>query len=305
MQAKLRRVKNTAAWSALALAALSSVISLTVRDALVPTAVIFFGVPWLARLVLAVTAHFILRPCGLKTRCLCTAIALHSLIQAGQSFHWRDAAKVPAVGFDVTLWNVGRNLWKMPREWPRLAGPETRLVVLIEAGSFRGDTWKQFTTTHPDFTWQRLDGGIVVGVKGKLIDVTPMGDRPRFRCHRIRAEINGVVHTVCAVDIPSQPWLPREPFLKRILDVSAGDRCMILGDFNTPPTARGFDSWRNKLSLANEAQTRGFGETWCYGLPLLELDHLWLGKDLQCTGVTQTVTLRSDHVRMTFHVGPL
>ena len=304
MQAKLRRATNTAAWSAIAIAALSSVTALTVRDAWIPTAMVFFGIPWLARLILLAAALLTLRPRGLKTRMLCAAIAAHSLIQAGQSFHWQEAAKTPAAGFDVTLWNTGRNLWKMPREWPRLAGPDTKLVVMIEAGTFRGDTWKQFTSTHPDFTWRQLDGGIVVGVKGKLIDVTPMGDRPRFRCHRICAEINGAVHTICAVDIPSQPWLPREPFLKRILDVSGGDRCMILGDFNTPPTARGFDSWRNKFSLANESQTRGFGETWCYGMPLLELDQLWLGKDLQCTGVTQTATLRSDHVRMSFRIGP-
>lgn len=304
MQAKLRRATNTAAWSAIALAAFSSVIALTVRDAWIPTAMVFFGVPWLARLVLLAAAFLTLRPRGLKTRMLCAAVAVHSLIQAGQSFHWREAAKTPAAGFDVTLWNTGRNLSKMPREWPRLAGPDTKLVVLIEAGSFPGDTWKRFTATRPDFTWRQLDGGIVVGVKGKLIDVTALGDRPRFRCHRIRAEINGALHTVCAVDIPSQPWLPRDPFLKRILDVSGGGRCMILGDFNTPPSARGFDSWRNAFSLANEARTRGFGETWCYGVPLLELDQLWLGKDLQCAGVTQTATLRSDHVRMSFRIGP-
>ncbi len=304
MQAKLRRASIPAAWSAMALAALSSVTALTVRDVWIPTAMVFFGIPWLARLILLAAAFLTLRPRGLKTRMLCAAVAVHSLIQAGQSFHWQEAPKTPVAGFDVTLWNTGRNLWKMPREWPRLAGPDTKLVVLIEAGTFRGDTWKQFTSAHPDFTWRQLDGGIVVGVKGKLIDVTPLGDRPRFRCHRIRAEINGAVHTICAVDIPSQPWLPRDPFLKRILDVSTCDHCMILGDFNTPPTARGFDSWRNKLSLANEAQTRGFGETWCYGVPLLELDQLWLGKDLQCTGVTQTATLRSDHVRMTFRVRP-
>lgn len=298
----LRRLGTLAGRIALGLAALSSGIALTTRDAVVPTAMVFFGVPWLVRLVLAVAAWVLARPKSRKLQVLCVMVAVHSVIEAGGSFRWRDEPPTPADSFEITLWNVGRNIHKMSREWPHLAGPGTKLVVLIEAGSFSPDSWKQFTAAHPDFTWKRLDGGIVAGVKGKLLEVAPFGDRPRFRCHRIRVEIDGAEYSVLAVDIPSQPWLPRKPCLNRILDVSSEKRCMILGDFNTPPEARGFDAWRSRFSLANDAKPKGFRETWCYGLPVLTLDQLWLSKDLEPISVSQTVTLRSDHVRMTFRI---
>lgn len=304
VNSKLRGFGVVAGISAIGLATLSSLVALGPRDASMHTALIFFGVPWLLRLVLVAAAWMLVRPKSRKWRALYLIVAVHSMIQASQSFRWRDAPAGGAGSFDITLWNVGRNLRKMPKEWPRLARRETKLVVLIEAGSFSPDTWKHFIETHPGLTWQRLGGGIVVGVKGVWIDSKPLGDKSRFRCHRVRVEIDGREYSVLVVDIPSQPWLPREPFLNRILDVSSKERCLILGDFNTPPDARGFDAWRGRVALANDAKSKGFRETWCYGLPVLALDQLWVSSDLEAFSASQTVTLRSDHVRMNFRVRP-
>lgn len=301
---RLRFIGKPAGVSAMILATLSSLFALTVRDATIPSAIIFFGVPWFLRLMLIAAAWKLLRPKSRKWQALYLLVALHSLLQAGQSFRWRDKSPATNRAFEVTLWNVGRNVWKMPREWRELAGSRTKLVVLIEAGPFPDDTWKQFKATHPDFTWKRLDGGIVVGVKGKLIDCAPFGDRPSFRCHRIRVEIDGREYTVFAVDIPSQPWLLREPYLDRIREVAANERCLIIGDFNTPPNARGYDAWHGRFELANHSQPCGFIETWCYALPVLTLDQLWLSSDLKAVNASAEVSLRSDHERMKFLVAP-
>jgi hypothetical protein len=297
-------LRKFAGFVALALAALSSLCALGIRDSTVATGMIFFGIPWLLRLMLVVIAWCLLRQQPRKWRIILLLLAVHSLVQAGQSFRWRDDPPVLATSFGVTLWNAGRNLWKMQRAWPDLAGPDTKLVVLIEAGPFPGKSWQDFTATHPNLTWRRLEGGIVVGAKGKWLDVAELGDRPRFRCHRVRVEIDGSEYTVLAVDIPSQPWLPRQPYLDRIRTVASDRRCLILGDFNTPESASGFDAWRPKYVLANDAKPRGFRETWCYGLPVLTLDQLWLSQDLKAVSASQIVSLRSDHVRMTFQVEP-
>ncbi len=288
--------------AALALAVLSALCALTIRDANIPSALIFFGVPWLLRIGLLGLAMLLLRPVARKWKLLIVVLLMGSLIQGVRSFQWSPSAVAESGAFKVTLWNTGRNLWKMPRAWPALVEPETRLVVLIEAGPFPDDSWSRFTATHPDFRWERLEGGIVVGVKGKLLDMTAFGDAGRFRCHRVRAEIEGTSYSVLAIDIPSQPWLLRQPYLDRIRSVADNERCLILGDFNTTPDARGFDGWRERFTLANDSGRKGFQETWLYGLPLLTLDQLWLSRDLRNLSTTSTPTLRSDHVRMTFRV---
>lgn len=301
---KWRTLCRLAGFSALALAMLSSLVALTLRDAFIPTAIVFFGVPWFLRLMLVVAAWFLLdhRSKLLKTAHL--VVAIHCLVQANESFRWRNPEPPSNHGFEVTLWNAGRNVRKMPREWRELAGPRTRLIVLIESGSFPDDTWNHFTATHPDFTWKRLDGGIVLGVKGKILESTSLGNRPQFRCHRVRVEIDGTEYPVLAVDIPSQPWYPRNPYLDRILDSAAAEKCLILGDFNTPPDARGFDAWRGKYNLANDSLPFGFRETWCYAFPVLTLDQLWLSPDIKAVTASSEVSLRSDHQRMKFFVEP-
>lgn len=302
MSSRFSTVKRIAGWAALALAIASALCALTLRDANIPSALIFFGVPWLLRIGLLGLAWLLLPPLSRTWLLVIVVLLTGSLIQGVRSFQWSQPSVAESGAFKVTLWNTGRNLWKMPRAWPALVEPETRLVVLIEAGPFPDDSWSRFTATHPDFTWKHLEGGIVVGVKGKLFDTTAFGDAGRFRCHRVRAEIEGTSYSVLAIDIPSQPWLLRQPYLDRIRSVAENERCLILGDFNTPPDARGFDAWRENLTLANDSGRKGFEETWLHGLPLLTLDQLWLSRDLRNLSTTSKPTLRSDHVRMTFRV---
>jgi len=304
MNGRFSKAKRIVGGSAMILAIASALCALTIRDAIVPSAMIFFGVPWLLRIGLLGVAWLLLRP--IRRRWLLIlglAILSTSLVEGWRSYRWTDPAPARPSSFKVTLWNTGRNVWKMPREWPALVDPETRLVVLIEAGPFPDDSWSRFTATHPDFTWKHLEGGIVVGVKGKLLDTAAFGDAGRFRCHRVRAEIEGIPYSVFAIDIPSQPWLLRQPYLDRIRSVAENERCLILGDFNTTPDARGFDAWKERYTLANDSGRKGFQETWLYGLPVLTLDQLWLSRDLRNLSTTCTPTLRSDHVRMTFSVG--
>ncbi len=303
MSSRLTKAKRIAGASALALAAASAVCAMTIRDAIIPSAILFFGVPWLLRIGLLGIAWLLLRPISTRPLLWIVTLFVGSLIEGTHSFQWSSPPPAAAGSFKVTLWNTGRNLWKMPREWPALVEPETKLVVLIEAGPLPDDVWQGFTATHPDLTWEKLEGGIVVGVRGRLIDTTAFGDAGRFRCHRVRVQIDGTDYAVLAIDIPSQPWLLRGPYLDRIHKVAANERCLILGDFNTPPTARGFDAWRDQFSLANDSGQKGFQETWLYGLPVLTLDQLWLSRDLRNIRTTKTATLRSDHVRMTFEVG--
>ncbi len=304
MNGRFSMAKRIVGGSALALATASALCALTIRDAIVPSAIILFGVPWLLRIGLLVIAWLLLRPVSGKWVPLTAVIVLTiSILQGLRSYRYADEPADRAGSFKITLWNTGRNLWKMPREWPALVKPETKLVVLIEAGAFPDDSWQRFTATHPDLTWKQLEGGIVVGVRGKLLDTAAFRDAGRFRCHRLRVEIDGTRWSVLAIDIPSQPWLLREPYLDRIRSVAENERCLILGDFNTPPDARGFDAWRNHFTLANDSGRKGFQETWLYGFPVLTLDQLWLSRDLRNVSTTKTPTLRSDHVRMTFEVG--
>ena len=66
MSGRFSKAKRIAGGSALILATTSALCALTIRDAIVPSAVIFFGVPWLLRIGLLGIAWLLLRPISRK-----------------------------------------------------------------------------------------------------------------------------------------------------------------------------------------------------------------------------------------------
>ena len=79
-------------------------------------------------------------------------------------------------------------------------------------------------------------------------------------------------------------------------------RAIVLGDFNTPPETRWCGDWQGTLTLANNGPHRGFRETWAFGLPLLTLDQIWLGKGWQAIW-TEHSRHGSDHARVRVVLG--
>ena len=69
----------------------------------------------------------------------------------------------------------------------------------------------------------------------------------------------------------------------------------MLGDFNTPPESRWYEhATRHRFTLANRAQSRGFVETWAWGLPVHTLDPIWLSPHFEAIGARQEARA-SDH----------
>lgn len=264
-------------------------------DRWVLPAVLYYATPWLPRLLAGLLALAAFRHWGV--RAMAGTCALVSLVEGIRSFRLDDLPAVPAGAPVVSVWNAGRALAGKPGAWPELAVPD--LCAVIECGGFFGDEeWREFTAATPDHEWRRFDGSTMLGVKGRILSHESLGVHDRFRCHRVRVAVrhHGEL-TVVVADVRSQPWISREQAMSAILRAAGDDpRAVILGDFNTPPESVWFREWRTRgFTLANDGPRRGFRETWAYGLPLLTLDHVWLGpgwRALRC----ENLRLGSDHL---------
>jgi len=97
-----------------------------------------------------------------------------------------------------------------------------------------------------------------------------------------RFEVNGLGPTfpVVVADVTPNFFHSREQQLKEVLAQSQNRRNAILaGDFNTPLESIFFDAYRSRFANALEAGSKGFRETWPFGLPLLSIDQVWVGSD--------------------------
>ena len=245
------------------------------KDGTAVTATLFYATPWLLRLMAGVLAASVLKHWGFRLMAVTCVVV--SLFEGWQSWG-RDNMAIWEDAITASVWNAGRDLDGNPSAWSAVGDAD--ISAVIECGNFSEDEWKRFTEANPGHDWQRFDTSTMLGVRGKILSHESLGVHDLFRCNRVKVMLphRGEM-TVIVVDVRSQPWISREPSLTGILKVAAGDpNTIILGDFNTPPESKWFRAWRERgLVLADDAPRRGFRETWAYGVPLLTLDHVWIG----------------------------
>jgi hypothetical protein len=271
------------------------------RDGSVVTATLFYATPWLLRLIAGVLAVCALKHWGF--RLMAATCVFLSLWEGWHSWRRDDLPVVAEGSLTASVWNAGRHLDQNPAAWPAVS--QADLSAVIECGSFSADEWQRFIAANPDHEWQRFDASTMLGVHGKILSHESLGVHDLFRCHRVKVMLprHGEL-TVIVVDVRSQPWISREPSLAAILKAAADDpRTIVLGDFNTPPESKWFLPWREQgFTLANDGPRRGFRETWAYGLPLLTLDHIWLGSGWKALR-TDRSHHGSDHLRVSAMLG--
>lgn len=261
------------------------------KDATAAGAVLYYGTPWLFRLLAGLLALLALRHWGFRLMAF-TCLAL-SLLEGWHSYRRDDLPAAAAGDLRASVYNAGRTLESARETWAALGAAD--VMAVVESGDFTDETWREFTAATPELEWERF-GGTMLGVRGKILSTESLGVRNLYRCYRCKVSLP--VHgefTVLVVDIRSEPWRSRQQALAGILSAAGQDpRVIVLGDFNTPPESRWYRHWSPGLALANDGPRRGFRETWAYGLPLLTLDQIWTGPGWEAAG-TEKIRHRSDH----------
>ena len=123
----------------------------------------------------------------------------------------------------------------------------------------------------------------------------------------VHAELDlaGQVVPLVIADVWASPWIPRTRQLSEALSqVTGRPNALLIGDFNTPGESVHFNAYRQELADAFEAGGRGLRETWFYTLPVLSIDHVWVGRDWQVLEARKVWSLDSDHAALLVRLVP-
>ncbi len=101
------------------------------------------------------------------------------------------------------------------------------------------------------------------------------------------------------VDIDSNPLFSRKERFKILIEnLNNLKRTIIMGDFNTPYESVFFESYKKQYYHAFQQVGAGFDSTWLFGIPLLQIDHIWTSKDLKPVKFAKDYHLLSDHAKL-------
>lgn len=230
-----------------------------------------------------------------RSRWLVLMVALigaSSLSSAWRHASWgrpeNAAESLPAKTGDpvrVLFWNINHPS-KAPRALDRqIIRLRPDIVGIAESERLTAPELKRLRQAHPDYTVTRLPEGLLLLTRGTV--VVQQSVRLEYRSHVfvVEVQIRGQTEPwrVVFADLGPWPLRPRTPRLDAVRSIAGiGPRTLIMGDFNTPLDATGFQRWRTlyRHGLADCPHYRGPVETWPFGLPLLAIDHLWCSREM-------------------------
>jgi endonuclease/exonuclease/phosphatase (EEP) superfamily protein YafD len=286
----LLRLVQILAWS---LIGIGVVLHATVRDGVDPIIVVFYVLPMMVMLGLAALLCLFPRRRSLAI----LAAALIAATWCARSFSWHVPEPAAADEVRVLFWNLNRPTEPFKPLIGMIRELKPDFVACVEPGENAASNVEDYKAALPGYDCQFMPRGILwlsrhtsrYRARGRL---DSLGAYAVFE-----AELAGRTQRFVTLDVYGPPLLSRRGQLAEGLGFSNQDpRVIVLGDFNTPTESVHFDAYRQQgLQDSLTVGGRGFRETWFYGLPLLSLDHIWLGKDWHVLEARKIWTRQSDH----------
>lgn len=182
----------------------------------------------------------------------------------------------------VLFWNVARN-----KPFPidiiskNMDEFHPEIIGLVEADNITIQDTANLKKQFPDYAFKVLEGNMFVGIKGQIKSIYYQSKNNSYKFNHITALINNKSIPILLVDINAAMFLDRETPLNTVKKYAIEhDIAFIIGDFNTPYESVLFkDYYLNYQNL--HQYTNGFTATWPYGIPLLELDQIFMSKNMK------------------------
>jgi len=163
--------------------------------------------------------------------------------------------------------------------------------VLHEDNNFNA----QFTKELNNYNIEFLEGNMMVAAKKGITVVDYIEEKNNYKLNHLKIEIEANTFEVVIVDIFAKPWHNKKKAFTKIYEyLEKHNIDIILGDFNTPYESIYFNHFKTNYTSARNFQN-GFSATWPYPMPLLEIDHIWISKQLNILSTKKEFYSDSDH----------
>ena len=295
-------MKLLAPWLARAAAALLLIGLLVrvsgLRDRLPVADLIFYATPWpvLAALAFALACYAL----GRQRRARALALAL---VLAGSTAMWTRQSFVRAqpergdIALRFVFWNAGRPEKRRAPCVSYLQSLKADIIAVGESNVYTDDLPAEWRDGFAGRSIVQRRGFLLITPEPPVsLEVGRLADRGDYVLARCMVKDRAL--TLLLVDFETRVGSPRAaPFarLNEIIGAHRDEPLVIAGDFNTPRESTHFDPWRRNFREVFDSAGHGFAETWPAFLPLLRIDHCWLGPRWRAVHAELGWSFVSDH----------
>lgn len=196
----------------------------------------------------------------------------------------------------ILFWNIGRKGGEsMDIIIKKVKEQKILFIALVEAEGLTYKDLIRFKKAFPAYSIQKLEGEMVLAVKGKIEDVSYYCKDLSYKFNYATVTLDNQKRSILIADVNAVPFNNRESALHIIYRFSKKNTAsFIAGDFNTPYESVHFSDFRNNLNSFHKV-SKGFTATWIYGIPLFEIDQIWSTKEITPVLLEKEFYKASDH----------
>lgn len=199
---------------------------------------------------------------------------------------------VSASNNHILFWNIDDSKF-LPREvlHDKISTYDPDIIAFLETRKLSLTDIKFLKEQFPQYSFNLLQGYALFASKDQIEMVEYQKIDNITRYNLVKVKIDDELRTILLVDIGVTPKFDRWQDLDGILDYSLGNKVdLVVGDFNTPLESVHFDGFKDHYTSFHHV-SEGFAATWPKGLPLLELDQIWV------TPVIKPISLKKFYLK--------
>ncbi|MCB0398615.1 MAG: endonuclease/exonuclease/phosphatase family protein [Winogradskyella sp.] len=192
----------------------------------------------------------------------------------------------------IVFWNVNKQEGFNINELKEVSENQNiETILLVEAIHEKSNYKYKIEKELNGFKIAYLNSNMIVASKNKIETLNYIEIKQDLNLnHILIGDENYLV-----VDIYASPLHNKKNALNKVIDYANKNNVdVILGDFNTPYESIYFEKFTSKYTSLRTHQN-GFTATWPFGIPLLELDQIWIKNDLVPISLKKLNYLSSDH----------
>ena len=271
-------------------------INLVLKDRFYPISILFYACP----LILIIGFGIFSSILYLKKKIIAFSLLSLQIILTVYWFnnYYAFAEEMPETKntSSILLWNVAKkDLIPIDILVETIRKENITNLALVEAEHITDKDFKNLNKQLPKFHFKKLKGNMLFGSINRIKTVRYTSEDRSHKFNLIQTYNNNNVENILIVDIYANPFLNRKLPLETTFQYIKNTKTdIIVGDFNTPFESVHFKQYKEKFQSFH-VLSNGATATWAFGLPLMELDHIWISSKYIPIHLKKKNFLVSDH----------
>ncbi|WP_034061714.1 endonuclease/exonuclease/phosphatase family protein [Lacinutrix jangbogonensis] len=267
------------------------------KDHLFPLSILFYATPLVLTIGFGCTILWLYK----KNR---IALFLIIILQSCLVYYWLNhqysiaITKTTSVeSKSILFWNIAKNENGFPEDiiLDKTTSEDIAILTFVEADNVSYKDFLNLKNLYNQYTFKKLKGNMLIGVKGSIESIMYKTEENKFKFNHIISEIDNKKTSILIVDVYANPFYSKEDALKSIITYANINKIdIIVGDFNTPYESIHFKNL-HKTFTSFHSYGDSFTATWPFGIPLLELDQIWVDESVYPLNLKKYNFLFSDH----------